>query len=146
MKGIIIFNSELGQCEMYEPDAETMTAVWDLLNNKHNRTPVRVPETNARRVANNYGGNNGRATAQQPKTIDLKYPGRCVKCGEHMEAGSRAYFLGRGKVQHIQCPQDRPEPPKQVQPDLQAEAQQQAQPPVNGDAAFMASLASLMSR
>jgi hypothetical protein len=47
----IILVSPGSQVQVYGADTETMARVWDMLNNLHDLTPLRLPESNSELVA-----------------------------------------------------------------------------------------------
>ncbi len=66
MKAIIILNTETGICEHYETDGETLCRVHELLNNRHDEWPRRVPPTVAQKTAENT------KTVKTPSPIEDK--------------------------------------------------------------------------
>lgn len=177
MKLIQLTNTELGQTEMYEVNAETFSHIWDMVNNAHNRIPTKVPEMVSDKLA---VSSKARSTPHAPDTtsepiqarpepdsvpdpqprpapatpptkysekypreITLRFPGRCHKCEIRMEKGEPAMHVSKGKIEHIgDCPSGN----AKLVPETPVKPPRQTTAPLNGNAAFMDSLAHLMAR
>lgn len=136
MKTIIILNQELGICQAFNCDGETLTRVWEFLSNKHNQSPIRVPPSVAKLIASSPIEDPGKP-ADQPVTeppksrgrlITLRFKGQCKKCGNPIARGENAYHVKKGHVEHEVCPptaeREKPKPKKvkaETQPQTDAE-------------------------
>ena len=49
------------------------------------------------------------------KIISARFPGKCKACSGGIAAGERVYWMGKGSLRHISCPDSKPDAP--VKPD-----------------------------
>lgn len=45
------------------------------------------------------------------KIISARFPGKCKTCGGGIAAGERVYWLGKGSLRHMSCPNSKPDAP-----------------------------------
>ena len=166
MKAVVLINAEGNQCEMYQTDGETLSRVWELLNNVHDQTPIKVPPTDATRLGASatkpvdWAGtpnpspkpSGGSDFSKKPlpkggKEITVKYSGYCAECGTKLEVGDRAryYPAGNGhkaRLYGLTC-HDRKDLDQAESYDAE-KAAEAPESPASSDQAFAANLLSLM--